>query len=941
MPHAVADLGRLRDGTARLSRARRRAPAPTERRPRNLCANGRLCRTPTTNSGRLQARERAAGRGDTARRRPTGRPAAERLEHRPRPSGAVGVAVDSEHHDQLQRAGERRRGPWYSISCTTSGAHTRHRERWADRASRSIPTRTSSSTRPARSRSSRRTSPTQDANDPPDTMAANFTSGRSRRRRRRCRDPRDPGRRRTLAEGGPGRVQRHGHRHREALERLLHAGPEPGRRRRRRRKASSSSPRRRRLVARRRRRAASTAQVAGVPAGRRVDDEPDDDRDRVADDRRVVSTRAIRCRRRRSSARRPRPPGEVIEDDATGDVETSGVFDPGNRRDRLLREPRGHARPGEQRRSPSARRTSFGEIWVLADNGAAPACVRRAAGSSPGERLQPRADPARRRHPRRSTPAVNVGDHFSGAGRRRRSTTTSATSSCDLDRAARPRSRAVSRGRSTAAAGADQRSRSRRSTSRTSTRATGRRSSTRSPALIVNNLRSPGRHRARGGAGQQRRRRTTASTDANVTLDTLAAAIQAAGGPATSAGRSIPSTIRTAASPAATSASASSSAPTAGSRSSTGRAATRRLRRRRRRAERTAARLRARAGSTRRTPPGTSSRKPLAAEFTFNGQQVLRDRQPLQLEGRRRAAVRPLPAADALVARCSGTSRRHGQRLRRRRSSRPTRTRTSSCSATSTTSSSRRRAARCSRPAASSHDLIKTLPPNERYSYVFDGNSQSLDHILGEQPVFGTPVRIRRRARQRRVRRPGLRPRSAGRAPGDARAAEAERGGPYSVDEGWTRARVGDWSDPDVTRVVRMGSRRRRRVRDAAVDRDVRAPAPRRAVGSKTITVQATDSERLTSDTDTATVQIDERRAVATFNAPASSRWFTFDDQHDRSERSVCGGTTAASGTRSTAGTATAPLVVATRAVHRRCPARRPSGQIATRTSASRVHRLR
>ena len=26
--------------------------------------------------------------------------------------------------------------------------------------------------------------------------------------------------------------------------------------------------------------------------------------------------------------------------------------------------------------------------------------------------------------------------------------------------------------------------------------------------------------------------------------------------------------------------------------------------------------------------------------------------------------------------------------------------------------------------------MIETLPPNERYSYVFDGNSQALDHIM-------------------------------------------------------------------------------------------------------------------------------------------------------------------------------------------------------------------
>jgi uncharacterized protein len=28
------------------------------------------------------------------------------------------------------------------------------------------------------------------------------------------------------------------------------------------------------------------------------------------------------------------------------------------------------------------------------------------------------------------------------------------------------------------------------------------------------------------------------------------------------------------------------------------------------------------------------------------------------------------------------------------------------------------------------HDLLTTLPQSERYTYVFEGNSQSLDHIL-------------------------------------------------------------------------------------------------------------------------------------------------------------------------------------------------------------------
>jgi hypothetical protein len=34
------------------------------------------------------------------------------------------------------------------------------------------------------------------------------------------------------------------------------------------------------------------------------------------------------------------------------------------------------------------------------------------------------------------------------------------------------------------------------------------------------------------------------------------------------------------------------------------------------------------------------------------------------------------------------------------------------------------------------HPLIETLPQNERYSYVFDGNSQTLDHILLSNSLF-------------------------------------------------------------------------------------------------------------------------------------------------------------------------------------------------------------
>jgi uncharacterized protein len=34
------------------------------------------------------------------------------------------------------------------------------------------------------------------------------------------------------------------------------------------------------------------------------------------------------------------------------------------------------------------------------------------------------------------------------------------------------------------------------------------------------------------------------------------------------------------------------------------------------------------------------------------------------------------------------------------------------------------------------HTLIESLPPGERYSYVFDGNSQTLDHIVVSENLF-------------------------------------------------------------------------------------------------------------------------------------------------------------------------------------------------------------
>lgn len=62
-------------------------------------------------------------------------------------------------------------------------------------------------------------------------------------------------------------------------------------------------------------------------------------------------------------------------------------------------------------------------------------------------------------------------------------------------------------------------------------------------------------------------------------------------------------------------------------------------------------------------------------------------------------------------------------------------------------------------------DLPDTLPDDERYTYVYEGNSQVLDHIALTPALAEARVRLRRRARQRRVQRPDERPRGSGRRP--------------------------------------------------------------------------------------------------------------------------------------------------------------------------------
>jgi uncharacterized protein len=120
------------------------------------------------------------------------------------------------------------------------------------------------------------------------------------------------------------------------------------------------------------------------------------------------------------------PPGSVIEDDAAGSVETSGVFDPAT--DGIdFYESMEHMRVQANNPVVVGPESSFGEIFVLADDGAGAAVrttrggivIRDIGGDALGDYRSGDFNPERIQLDDvilgGSTPAANVGDHFSSA----------------------------------------------------------------------------------------------------------------------------------------------------------------------------------------------------------------------------------------------------------------------------------------------------------------------------------------------------------------------------------------------------------------------------------------------------------------------------------------------------------------------------------------------
>ena len=99
--------------------------------------------------------------------------------------------------------------------------------------------------------------------------------------------------------------------------------------------------------------------------------------------------------------------------------------------------------------------------------------------------------------------------------------------------------------------------------------------------------------------------------------------------------------------------------------------------------------------------------------------------------------------------------------------------------------------------AGALEDLVDTLPENERYSYVFEGNSQTLDHILVSDALFGLPfdydiVHVNAEfADQASDHEPSVVRIGLNEAP------TVSAGGPYSVAEGGNVVVSATGSDPE------------------------------------------------------------------------------------------------------------------------------------------------
>jgi hypothetical protein len=167
------------------------------------------------------------------------------------------------------------------------------------------------------------------------------------------------------------------------------------------------------------------------------------------------------------------------------------------------------------------------------------------------------------------------------------------------------------------------------------------------------------------------------------------------------------------------------------------------------------------------------------------------------------------------------------------------------------------------------HALMSTLPQNERYSYVFEGNSQSLDHIVVSDSLFNgvfeyDPVHVNSEYHDQ----------LSDHDPQVARffvnaAPTVDAGGPYTVAEGGTTPLSATGADANGDGLTYAWDLDNNGTFETSGQSPTFAAGTLDGPSSHTVTVRVSDGA--SSATDTATVNITNVAPSATLNAPATT----------------------------------------------------------------------
>ena len=170
------------------------------------------------------------------------------------------------------------------------------------------------------------------------------------------------------------------------------------------------------------------------------------------------------------------------------------------------------------------------------------------------------------------------------------------------------------------------------------------------------------------------------------------------------------------------------------------------------------------------------------------------------------------------------------------------------------------------------HALMKTLPQNERYSYVFEGNSQSLDHIVVSDHLFGNPftydpVHVNAEFFDQLSDHD---PQVARFVVNTNAAPSVDAGGPYTVAEGGTVSLTATGSDPEGGALTYAWDLDNNGSFETSGQSVTFSAAALDGPSSHTVGVQVTDNGGL-AGTDTAVVNVTNVAPQATISAPASA----------------------------------------------------------------------